>query len=422
MSAARDVTFRDAGLHSRPLQILNAVGAGLARLGFLRPRLEPEALLAAARTSAGSDDFGADTFREPLAVLCEATLREAGLSTFGRIAMRGLLVETLANRLRLLDWAKRHPEVREERISRPWVVVGLPRTGTTLLSDLLGLDPGVRPLRQWEAGSPVPPPDLAGHLEDPRIAKSARSLAQLHRINPAIRAMHPMGATLPTECVVLFNLDLRSWLLETQAFVPSYGRWLERADVTHAYALHRLALQVLQSRIPTETWSLKTPQHLFHLDALRAEYPDARIVWTHRDPHKVIPSVASINCALQRPLARATDPVAVGSYWDHTMHLAVSRGMDFDARQGGRAWCHHLRYADLMADPIPAMRRLYAHFGLEISALHEARMRAWLRQRPQDTFGRHRYDPADFGFRPGDIDARYADYRKRFDVPRETSA
>jgi hypothetical protein len=233
--------------------------------------------------------------------------------------------------------------------------------------------------------------------------------------------MHPMGATLPTECVVLLNLDLRSLLIETQAFVPSYGRWLEGADMKHAYALHRLALQVLQSRMPTAAWSLKTPQHLWHLDELLAGYPDARIVWTHRDPQKVVPSVASINGSLQRMLCDSTDPIAVGAHWDRALHLAVTRGLEFDARQAGRAWCHHLRYADLMADPIAAVRRLYTQFGAEVSELHEARMRAWLRLRPQDAFGRHRYDPGDFGLRPAEIDARYADYRARFDVPRESA-
>jgi hypothetical protein len=231
--------------------------------------------------------------------------------------------------------------------------------------------------------------------------------------------MHPMGATLATECVTLLFLDLRSLLIETQAFIPSYGKWLQGTDMRGAYSLHRLALQVLQSRIPTETWSLKTPQHLWSLETMLEFYPDARVVWTHRDPAKVVPSTVSLNASLQSLGARSVDPKAVGADWDDKLHYAVSRGIDFDERQNGKTWCAHLQYADLMADPVAAVRGLYAHFGAELSPLHERRMQTWMRDRPQDAHGRHRYDPADFGLSREGIDERYADYRKRFGVPSE---
>ena len=241
-------------------------------------------------------------------------------------------------------------------------------------------------------------------------------------LNPAIRAMHPMGASIATECVGFLFLDLRSLLIETQAHVPSYGRWLEKADMRGAYALHKLALQVLQSRIPTSAWSLKTPQHLWSLDTLLEFYPDARIVWTHRDPAKVVTSVASLNTSLQRLNVRANDPVAIGSDWNDKLHLAVSRGIEFDRRQNGRSWCHHLQYADLMADPVRAVRALYAHFGAEVSPLHARRMEVWLRERHQEVHGRHLYDPADFGLSKESIGERYAEYRERFAVPDEDRA
>jgi len=415
-------TFRDAGLHSRVLRALNGAGAGLRSIGFDLPSLDPDAIARAACRRAGLEDFGDPGWREGLEVLCLALDLEGNLSTFGRIAMRGLITSALATRLRLIDWAARHPEVRQERIERPWVVIGLPRTGTTLLSFLLGLDPESRPLLAWEAQSPVPPPDLATQAEDPRIAACAKQQAQLGELNPAVRAMHPLGATLATECVTLLFLDLRSLLIETQAHIPSYGRWLEKADMRGAYSLHRLALQVLQSRIPTPAWSLKTPQHLWSLDSLLEFYPDARIVWTHRDPTKVVPSVASLNTSLQRLNVRANDPVAIGRDWDDKLHLAVTRGIEFDRSQNGRAWCHHLQYADLMADPIRAARSLYAHFGAEVSPLHARRMEVWMRERHQELHGRHVYDPADFGLTTAGIGERYSEYRERFAVPDENRA
>jgi hypothetical protein len=417
--SAPSYSFRDAGLHSRVLQGVNAAGAGLRFFGLELPSLYPESIVSAACRRTGLDDFGGPSWREALDVLCLALELEANLSTFGRIALRGLLINALATRLQLIDWAARHPEVREERIERPWVVVGLPRTGTTLLSILLGLDPQVRPLLQWEAASPIPPPDLATHAEDPRIAAAAVQCDRLEALNPAIRAMHPMGATLATECVTLLFFDLRSLLIETQAYIPSYGRWLEKADMRGAYAMHQLALQVLQSRIPTPAWSLKTPNHLWCLDTLLEFYPDARIAWTHRDPAVVVPSVASLNTSLQRMLTLKSDPVAVGSDWNDKLHYAVTRGIEFDRRQNGADWCHHLQYADLMADPIAAVRGLYAHFGEEVGPLHARRMEVWMRDRPQDVHGRHVYDPADFGYTLEGLAVRYAEYRERFAVPEE---
>jgi hypothetical protein len=417
--SAPSYTFRDAGLHSRVLRVVNAAGAGLRFLGLDLPSLDPDALVSAACQRTKLEDFGEPGWREGLEVLCLALELEGNLSTFGRIAMRGLITSSLATRLRLLDWVKRHPEVREQKIERPWIVVGLPRTGTTLLSLLLALDPEVRPLLHWESANLIPPPDLASHAEDPRIAAAAKQVAQLEGLNPAIRAMHPMGATLATECVGFLFFDLRSLLIETQAHIPSYGRWLEKADMHSAYALHRLALQVLQSRIPTIAWSLKTPQHLWHLDTLLEFYPDARVVWTHRDPTKVVTSVASLNTSLQRMNVRSNDPVAIGRDWNDKLHLAVTRGIEFDVRQNGRTWCHHLRYADLMADPIAAVRALYAHFGAQVSPLHARRMDVWMSERHQEVHGRHVYDPADFGLTNEGIAERYAEYRARFAVPDE---
>ena len=331
---------------------------------------------------------------------------------------RQLVTTSLVERLKLVDWEKRHPEVGREEIGKPWVILGMPRTGTTLLSFLLGLDPMARPLLQWEASRPTPPPELATHAEDPRIAQAASQFEQLEALNPAVRAMHPFGATLATECVTLFALDLRTLSFETQGLISGYGHWLEKCDVRSTYAIHRSALRVLQSRLPTESWVLKTPQHLWHLDTLREFYPDARLIWTHRDPAKVVPSVASLNTSLQRANSDRVDPVAVGREWNDKLHLAVERGMRFDDRSEA-GWCSHLLYHDLMADPIGAVRRLYADHGSEVHPLHERRMVRWMEARGQDAFGRHGYRADDFGLGLPAIRERYAGYVERYGIPEE---
>ncbi len=413
-----DITYRDATLRSRPLKAVNALGARLARAGTQIPSLSPDKVVAAAIKGAQVDapmlaDLGSDSYREPLDQFLAAAAGEADLTTFGRFLVTRMLSGALTNRLELHRWVVEHPEVAEERIEAPWVIVGLPRTGTSLLSNLLGLDPVARPLLQWEAAHPIPPPTLEGSAEDPRIARHAKDLDGLMKLNPALQAMHPFGATLAEECVSLFMYDLRTMALETQAHVPGYARWLEQADMAPAYAQHRLALQTLQSRQPTQRWILKTPNHLWHLDALVDCYPDARIIWTHRDPGPVVTSLASLANAGQRPLTSRTDPRPTAEEWKRKCHFALGSAMAYDDDHE-EGWCRHLRYDDLVADPVAAVSGLYASLGETVSDLHVRRMQAWLRDRPQDAFGRHRYDPADFGWSYEGLADEFADYSRRY--------
>jgi len=421
VTASLEYTWRDSELRSPPLRAINAIGAGLNRLGVDRPALTSESVIDAAIKAAGSDDFGSDSYREPLDVFIGACRSEAELTTFGRFLIGRMLQRALANRLALQRWATDHPQVRTETIAGPWVIVGLPRTGTSILSMLLGLDPRGRPLLQWEAAHPIPPTTLAEAASDPRIAQTDKELSGLFRLNPPLQAMHPFGATVAEECVTLFMYDLRTLALETQAHVPSYARWLERADMTPAYAQHRLALQTLQSRRPTERWVLKTPNHLWHLDALRATYPDARIIWTHRDPAPVITSLASLANAGQLPQTRRRDPRPTATEWRRKCSFALRRAMAYDAKASS-GWCRHMYYDALLADPVRAVRELYISFGDEVSDEHAEAMTALLADRPQDAFGRHRYDPADFGWTYAELGAEFLYYTSHYDVRPEAAA
>lgn len=410
-------TWRDSELRSPPLRALNKVGARLSRLGVV-PKLTPSSVVAAAAKLAGSDDLGSDSYRQPLEVFVEACGTEADLTTFGRLFMARLLAASLANRIAVHRWSVEHPEVGAERIPSPWVIVGLPRTGTSILSNLLGLDPRARPLLQWEAAHPIPPPTLEEAGQDARIARTAKELDGLMKLNPPLRAMHPFGATLAQECVSLFIYDLRTLALELQAHVPTYARWLERADMGPAYAQHRLALQTLQSRQPTERWVLKTPNHLWHLDALLAAYPDARVVWTHRDPGPVVTSLASLANAAQRPLTARTDPRPTAEEWKRKCVFALGSAQAFDQRSAPD-WCRHLHYDALMGDPVGTVRQLYRSVGDEVSDLHARRMEAFLAHRPKDAFGRHRYDPADFGWTYPGLAEEFGEYAQRYQVRSE---
>ena len=408
-----EYTFRDSDLHSRPIKAINQVGAQLHRVGVDLPSLTPSSIVAAVVKAAGSDDLGSDSYREPLQEFLTACEEEADLTTFGRFLISKMLSSALTNRIELQRWAVEHPQVRDEQIVSPWVIVGLPRTGTSLLSNLLGLDPMARPLLQWEAAHPIPPPTLEGSAEDPRIAQTAKELDGLMKLNPPLKAMHPFGATLAQECVSLFMYDVRTLALETQAHVPSYARWLEHADMAPAYAQHRLALQTLQSRQPTQRWILKTPNHLWHLDALLDAYPDARIIWTHRDPGPVVTSLASLANAAQRPLTSRTDPRPTAEEWKRKCTFALESAMAHDDRVAP-GWCQHMAYDDLVADPVATVSALYTRVGEEVTDLHARRMRAWLEDRPQDAFGHHRYDPADFGWTYAGLGEEFRHYTDRY--------
>jgi hypothetical protein len=262
-------TFSDARLRSPALRLVNAAGAGISAIGLSRPRLDADSVL---------DDLADDGVLEALHRYVEAAKSEARLNTIGRIAVHNMLVKALCYRLRGLDWCDKQQDVRQQTIDKPWVVVGLPRTGTSILSILLGLDPFNRPLLQWEARQPMPPLPLVTASEDPRIAEFSATIRQLKKINPALATMHPFGATVAEECTALFTYALRTIGMETIAFVPSYGKWLDSADMCCACAIHKLTLQALQHAQPTEHWVLKSPNHLWSLAGLRAAYPDARII------------------------------------------------------------------------------------------------------------------------------------------------
>lgn len=414
----QDVTFRDAGIRSPLLRGLNRVGRAASVLG-LRPKLDADDVVARAVQQAGSDRLGGDSYREPLERYIASAEDEAELSTFGRLAVRGMLTNQLVTRIKLREWTDAHPEAAREEIQRPWVILGLPRTGTSILSILLGLDPMTRPIRQWEARTPVPPATQATAALDPRIAESEKQFEGLHRLNPPFKAMHPTGAMLAEECVPFLMLDLRTLGLETQARVPSYGRWLQDCDMHTAYQQHKLALQALQTGQPTETWVLKTPNHLWCLETFLEFYPDARLIWTHRDPGPVTASVSSLNTTLQSTFTDRPNPLAVGAEWLQKLKFAVDRGMAWDD-QAKPGWCVHIHYDELMREPLAAMRRIYGHFGEAPSRLHERRIEAWLREKPQTAEGRHVYDPVDFGFSYGELAEIWRPYRERYDVRSET--
>ena len=417
--AERDVRATDRSSLPVVVRALNSYGRTVRRVRPGYGRLSTETLAAKAQEAAKLDDFGSDGWQDGFEILVDSINDEGNLSQLGRMIVRGLLGSTLELRLRVVDWAKQRSEVTREQITAPIVVSGLPRTGTTLLSNLLDLDPMNRSLLAWESAAVAPPPTLSNHREDPRIAASIKGTGHLAKLAPKVQAMHPMAATLPTECVTLLGGDFKSIHFETQGTFDTYGAWFETCDMIPAYQFHRLCLQVLQSGIPTQRWALKTPSHLWHLDALYAVYPDVRVVWMHRDPVKVLGSVASLNSTLHATNTQRVDYARVGRTWrDKCLH-AITAGTEFRDRRGVDDTVFDLQYAELMDDPVGSVERIYRHFNMELDDLGRRRMAAWMEENPQDRFGRHRYTLDQFGLDADEVREQFDRYVDRYQVPSE---
>jgi len=404
-----------------PMRILNAAGRVLARSGLALPRLDEERLLAAARRRARLEDFGPESFRPGLRRLIASLERDAALNQVGRLFAQRQILELLTHRLRLADHRARHPELAEEKIERPLFILGLPRTGTSLLHSLLALDPGHRVALSWEVDDPCPPPEAATYASDPRIARSERRFAQLRGLAPGVQAIHPVGALLPQECIVITACEFASLRFEMCFDVSGYQDWLVEQDLRPCYAFHRRFLQHLQSRRPGGRWVLKSPGHLGPIEALLGEYPDALIVQMHRDPLQVIPSVASLEYTLRGVASDAVDPAAVGAQQLRLWPRLLEQGMDARDRHPEHAhrFCD-LHFQEIAADPIGCVRRIYAQFELELSPQTLARMQAHLAAHPRDEHGLHRYSLAMFGLDAELVSRRFERYRTRFRVASES--
>ena len=384
----------------------------------MRDVYRPDHLIEAAERDTGLDDFGSGAWRDGLAVLLESAAREAQLNDIGEHILRSWIHKRLVNRLRVVDWAKRHPEIRNERVERPLIVLGMLRTGTTILCELLAQDPRNRALMKWEALDCCPPPQSATFRNDPRIGAAVEEMELTYSVVPKFKAVHYEPGDGPTECVALLGQSFRSQDWIGLFHVPSYCRWFHGSDMQPAYEYHRLCLQLLQSKAPGR-WSLKAPGHMLALDALLAVYPDARLIVTHRDPLKTVASSASLSFTSRPETLTGADVGAYfGPLWLDILSTMVDRMMDYRERHGSERF-YDLHYLDFIQDPIAAVQGVYEHFGETLTAEARTAMRDHLARNPQGQYGSHRYALEDSGLRRDEVQERFATYCEKFGVEME---
>ena len=368
-----------------------------------------DACLVSAADAAGCDDFGSDDFLEPLEVMLDDLLHRARLSGRGRLVTPYYLQRLLRLRLRVVDALKTQPTTLPRR---PLFILGLPRTGSTLLHELLALHPELRAPTFWECHA-MP---RGGWRDTMTKALTRAQVLAVHLLAPNLKRIHPLAALGPHECVSLHALSFRSMQFHAAYRLPSYDSWMRgRFEWQPAYTWHRQHLALLGASDPQRRWVLKAPAHMLAIGALQASYPDARLIALHRDPLTVIPSMANLSLSLRNMTSRIHDPHEIGADVSQLWH----KGLDcfLAARNADPALDRRvldLPYRFLTREPEQALAAICDFAGVAWSETYAARVRAHLTANPQHRHGVHRYTLAQFGLKEEEMKKSFAAYRERF--------
>lgn len=379
--------------------------------------LDPESLMAEARRRTGLADFGDASFLAPMRGLLRAMDEEADLHEAGRATQRERVIGILVNRLRAEEHIRQYPEILEEEIRRPFAIVGLARTGTTMLHRMIACDPHVLALMWWEARHPAPWPAAEQGGIDPRVVAAEQEVAAMIETVPEIVAAHPIDAHAPDEEIMLLEHSFFSTNSEAYVNVPKFSAWLDTQDQTAGYEYLKRLLQLVQwqkhRRGETgERWVLKTPHHLGFVDLLFKVFPDIQIIQTHRDPIATVPSFASLVHMVRRLGTSHSDAKEVGRQWGSRLHRAIHRCME--VRRSHEERFLDIRYETLLADPMAQIRRIYQFVGMEVSPAVEHRMRRWAAENAREKRATHHYTLDEFGFSEEGIRRDFAAYYRRF--------
>ena len=384
-------------------------------VGLLRRPLNQAALLETARRQSGLRDFDDESFREPLALLLRCYAQEAELSLVGRQAARWDVIRFASNLLRLHDEERAVPQITRIPITAPIFITGLPRSGTTFLHRLLAEDPANLVPRYWQTVYPYP----QGARADRRVETVDRQLRIFSKLAPDFPKVHPVTAESPQECSEITAHVFRSLRFDTTHNIPTYRHWIDNAGHTEAYQFHQRFLQHLLHQNPAERCVVKCPDHIFAMPAIREIYPDARYVFVHRDPARVLASVARLTEILRQPFTRHVDRLEIGrqesARWAEGAALLIAAS-EADPN------IFHVQHTDLIADPVGTVAALYRHFAIPLTDEARARIQRRLAATPPEQQRHHAYRMQDFGLDPETERRRFADYIAHFRIGTEAPA
>lgn len=372
-------------------------------------------LMAAAAERIGAHDWGDEGFLEPLSLLVESSYATGRLSEAGRRVLRSVVLRHLRNRLHLQALLERRPEAAQTPLEGALVVTGLPRTGTSLLHNLLAQDPRHRFLPLWQALRPVPPEVGQGPDRSILVAEAERWLDRFYSAAPGFRAIHPLTPEGPEECDALLQNAFASQHFDDMFDAEAYSRWFYTAELEREYAYYALQLRVLSvGREAAKRWVLKSPGHLGQLEALRRVLPGVRIVHCHRDPAQAVPSFASLILTVRRPNSEPLSAERVGEQALWRSATAMTRALRARVGAGADADIFDVSFPALVADPIAIVERIYHWLGERLDPIAGASMRSWLVANPQERYGSHDYDPRSFDLPPDRVRAAFGPYLERF--------
>lgn len=374
---------------------------------------DPEALIEEARQITGLSDFGPDEFRDGLRTLAE-TYAAAALNERGLRRNRRRLIELLSTRLRIQDGWRRHPEILERTITRPMVLTGLPRSGTSALFNFLAADPATRPLRLWEARNPDPLDDLPAGASDPRRDALEARFAEGRKNNPEFTKVHFASADTPEECVLAQAFALHGVQMGFEVMLEPYGSWYRSQDLHGMYAYYRDILKMLDWQRPGERWLLKAPAHMWGIDALIDTFPDVSIVWSHRNPLLCVASICSMTHIIMAPQMEISKeelgPIVMDFY-----ATSLERGLEARDRHQPARFID-VNHDDFVDDSMAVARRIYGHFELPLSDETQKRMEAHVAANPKGKHGKHEYSLDEFGLERGAVLERFQGYVERFRI------
>jgi hypothetical protein len=368
-----------------------------------------------ARAATGLDNFGSPYYREGLERTVDALNNEADLNELGRVMQHATISNALIQRLKIVDTYRQHPEIVDEVIDGPVVVLGLPRTGTTALSQLVAADPQFRSLRTWESQAPTPPPEADTQHTDPRIAQAAEGISMIDTMFPDFKTMYGGEPEAATECQDLMGMSFRTFHFDGVVRVPGYVEWLLQCDMRETYTFHKEVLKLLQWHCKPSLWHLRTPVHMFALDAFVEAYPNAKFLWSHRDPAKVLGSVCSLIAYIRSWSSDRKDPKELGAEQVAWWVEGTRRAMDFRTKFGDDRFVD-VSFADLQTDAVDTLARSYEQLGLTFTDSARATVQEWADGHKPGQRGRHSYELTDYGLTPELVREAFRDYLAIYDA------
>jgi hypothetical protein len=376
--------------------------------------------LAAQRT--GCNEIESDSWREGLAIIVDEVNTSSAFTPFGRERILNDATDALGRRLQVHNYIQAHPEVLDVPVERPLIVLGMPRTGTTVISYLLDQDPARRSLLHWQCVHPIPPATTETLRTDPRCLALLEEQSKIVEMvkQAKVPLPHWEDADGPTEDMFIHNQDFKGLSWDSFLSTSRYAEWLfDETDMTTTYDYQKRYLQVLQSTAPG-AWSLKMPSHSVHIEALLKVFPDARLVWAHRDPYKATGSLCNLwklpKVMTHQPEAVDLEAMGRAAMWQMSYH--VDRPLRARDRVGDERF-FHMYYHEMMRDPMDVMRRIYEWADEPLTADAEARMRKWLAEHPQDLFALNAYSLDQYGLSVEQLEPVFAEYLDTFDIELE---